>query len=161
MWTGKSRPAGLAILVALAALVLGACGSGGGDTTKPQSPPVSAATAGHLAKLSERVASDLDAGDTCHAAHAADDLRAAVQESDLPASLRPSVDEVAGNLVDQVNCPPPPAPPPEKKPEKPKDEDHGDQHNGDQHQGGDNGPKPPGDGGKLPPGKAKLKGEPG
>jgi len=162
MWTGKSRPAGLAILVALAALVLGACGSGGGDTTKPQPPPVSAATAGHLATLSERVASDLDAGDTCHAAHAADDLRAAVQESDLPANLRPGVDEVAGNLVDQVNCPPPPpAPPPEKKPEKPKDEDHGDQHNGDEHQGGDNGPKPPGHGGKLPPGKAKLKGEPG
>ena len=163
MWTGKSRPAGLAILVALAALVLGACGSGGGDTTKPQPPPVSAATAGHLAKLSERVASDLDAGDTCHAAHAADDLRAAVQESDLPANLRPSVDEVAGNLVDQVNCPPPPpAPPPEKtKPEKPKDEHNGDQHNGNEHQGGDNGPKPPGHGGKLPPGKAKLKGEPG
>lgn len=162
MWTGKSRPAGLAILVALAALVLGACGSGGGDTTKPQPPPLSAATAGHLAKLSERVASDLDAGDTCHAAHAADDLRAAVQESDLPANLRPGVDAVAGNLVDQVNCPPPPpAPPPEKKPEKPKDEHHGDQHQGDEHQGGDNGPKPPGHGGKLPPGKAKLKGEPG
>jgi hypothetical protein len=162
MWTGKSRAAGLAILVALAALVVGACGSGGGDTTKPQPPPVSAATAGHLAKLSERVASDLDAGDTCHAAHAADDLRAAVQESDLPANLRPGVDEVAGNLVDQVNCPPPPpAPPPEKKPEKPKDQHHGDQHHGDEHQGGDNGPKPPGHGGKLPPGKAKLKGEPG
>ena len=169
MWTGKSRPAGLAILVALAALVLGACGSGGGDTTKPQPPPVSAATAGHLAKLSERVASDLDAGDTCHAAHAADELKAAVQESDLPANLRPGVDAVAGNLVDQVNCPPPPpppAPPPEKKPEKPKDEHNGDQHNGDQHhgdqhQGGDNGPKTPGHGGKVPPGKAKLKGEPG
>lgn len=164
MWTGKSRPAGLAILVALAALVLGACGSGGGDSTKPQPPPVSAATAGHLAKLSERVASDLDAGDTCQAAHAADELKAAVQESDLPANLRPGVDAVAGNLVDQVNCPPPPppAPPPEKtKPEKPKDEHHGDQHNGDEHKGGDNGPKPPGHGGKLPPGKAKLKGEPG
>jgi hypothetical protein len=164
MWTGKSRAAGLAILVALAALVVGACGSGGGDTTKPQPPPVSAATAAHLAKLSERVASDLDAGDTCHAAHAADDLRAAVQESDLPANLRPGVDAVAGNLVDQVNCPPPPpppAPPPEKKPKKPKDEHHGDQHHGDQHQGGDNGPKPPGHGGKVPPGKAKLKGEPG
>jgi hypothetical protein len=169
MWTGKSRAAGLAILVALAGLVLGACGSGGGDTTKPQPPPVSAATAGHLAKLSERVASDLDAGDTCHAAHAADDLRAAVQESDLPANLRPGVEAVAGNLVDQVNCPPPPpppAPPPEKKPEKPKDEHNGDQHNGDQHngdqhQGGDNGPKTPGHGGKVPPGKAKLKGEPG
>ena len=164
MWTGKSRPAGLAILVALAALVLGACGSGGGDTTKPQPPPVSAATAGHLAKLSERVASDLDAGDTCQAAHAADELKAAVQKSDLPANLRPGVDAVAGNLVDQVNCPPPPPPPPppeKTKPEKPKDEHHGDQHNGDEHKGGDNGPKPPGHGGKLPPGKAKLKGEPG
>jgi hypothetical protein len=167
MWMGKSKPTGLAILVTLGALVLGACGSGRGDTTRPQPPPVSAATAGHLAKLSERVASDLDAGDTCHAAHAADDLRAAVQESDLPANLRPGVDAVAGNLVDQVNCPPPPAPPPEKKkPEKPKDKHHGDQQNGDQHnggehQGGDNGPKPPGHGGKLPPGQAKLKGEPG
>ena len=57
--------------------------------------------------------------------------------------------------------PPPAAPPPEKKPRKSKDEDHGDQHNGDQHQGGDNGPKTPGHGGKVPPGKAKLKGEPG
>jgi hypothetical protein len=167
MWTGNSKPAGLAILVALATLVLGACGSGGGVTTKPQPPPVSAATAGQLAKLSERVASDLDAGDTCHAAHAADDLRIAVQESDLPANLRPGVDAVAGDLVDQVNCPPPPAPPPEtKKPEKPKDEHHGGQHDGGQHdggehQGGDSGPKPPGHGGKLPPGQAKLEGEPG
>jgi hypothetical protein len=156
MWTGKSKPTGLAILVALAALVLGACGSGGGVTTKPQPPPVSAATAGQLAKLSERVASDLDAGDTCHAAHAADDLKAAVQESDLPANLRPGVDAVAGNLVDQVNCPPPPALPPEKKPEKPTDE-----HHGGEHHGGDNGPKPPGHGSKLPPGQAKLEGEPG
>ena len=167
MWTGKSRAAGLAILVALAALVLGACGSGGGDTTKPQPPPVSAATAGHLAKLSERVASDLDAGDTCHAAHAADELKAAVQESDLPANLRPGVDEVAGNLVDQVNCPPPPRRRRRRRRRSPRsrrthgDQHHGDQHNGDQHQGGDNGPKPPGHGGKVPPGKAKLKGEPG
>jgi hypothetical protein len=166
MWTGKSKPTGLAVLVALAALVLGACGSGGGVTTKPQPPPVSAATAGQLAKLSERVASDLDAGDTCDAAHAADDLKAAVQESDLPANLRPGVDAVAGNLVDQVNCPPPPAPPPEKKPEKPTDEHHGDQHHGGEHHGGehhggDNGPKPPGHGSKVPPGQAKLEGEPG
>ena len=56
--------------------------------------------------------SDLDAGDTCNAAHAADDLKAAVEDSDLPANLRPGVDAVAGDLVDQVNCPPPPPPPP-------------------------------------------------
>jgi hypothetical protein len=155
----------LVILLAPAALVLGACGSGDGDTTKPQPPPVSAATAAHLAKLSDRVASDLDAGDTCDAAHAADDLKAAIQESDLPANLRPGVDAVAGDLVDQVNCPPPPPPPPppEKKPEKPEPKHHGEQQqNGDENQGGkhgDNGDHGPG--GKVPPGQAKIKGEPG
>ena len=90
MSTGKSRAAGLAILARpggarprrRAARAVG----------RPRSRsrrPISAATAGHLAKLSDRVASDLDAGDTCHAAHAADDLRAAVEEADLPASRAP------------------------------------------------------------------------
>jgi hypothetical protein len=158
----------LAIPLAVAALVLSACGSGGTDTTKPEPPPVAAATAGHLAKLSDRVASDLDAGDTCDAAHAADDLKAAVEESDLPANLRPGVDAVAGDLVDQVNCPPPPPPPPaEKKPEKPHREHQGGDHQEGNHQGGEQKPKPkpkpkpPGHGGKVPPGKAKLEGEPG
>jgi hypothetical protein len=157
MWTGKLKAAGLAISLALAALALGACGSdGGGGTTVAQPPRVPAETAGHLAKLSDRVASDLDAGDTCHAAHAADDLRAAVQEADLPSSMQPSVDEAAGRLVDQVNCPPPPAPPP--APEKKKKKDN----HGAEHQGGDSGFIPPGHvkhGGLVPPGKAKLKGE--
>lgn len=148
---------GLAVLLASAALGLGACGSGGGDSTVAQAPPVSAATADRLAKLSDRIASDLDAGDTCHAAHAADDLRAAVEDSDLPATLRPGVDAAAGRLVDQVNCPPPPAPPPPKEKKKP-DKEHG-AHSNDHH-GGDHGPKPPGHGGKVPPGQAKLKGEP-
>lgn len=149
MCTGNLRGLGLAILFALAALALSACGSGGADSTTATRPAVSAATADRLAKLSDRVATDLDAGDTCHAAHAADDLRTAVEGSDLPASLRPAVDEVAGNLVDEVNCPPPPPPPPEQKHE-------GDQ--GDQNQGNDHGPKPPGHGGKVPPGHAKLPG---
>jgi hypothetical protein len=151
------------ILLAGAALALSACGSGGSggdDTTTVQPPPVSAATAAHLAKLSDRVASDLDAGDTCHAAHAADDLRAAVQESDLSQTLRPGVDEVAGTLVDEVNCPPPPAPPPDEK-KKPKPE--GDKHHGAEHQGGDEGSGQghSDHGGFVPPGQAKLKGEPG
>ena len=146
---GKLKPAGLATPLALAALVLGACGSGGGETTKPQPPPVAAATADHLAKLSDRVASDVDAGDTCHAAHAADDLRAAVAESDLPATMRPEVDAVAGDLVDQVNCPPPPAPPPpeKQKPEKQKPEkskgQHGHGNQGDEHHGGAHSDTPP------------------
>ncbi len=153
----------LAIPLAAGAFVLSACGSGGTDTTKPEPPPVSAVTADRLAKLSDRVASDLDGGDTCHAAHAADDLKTAVQESDLPANLRPGVDAVAGDLVDQVNCPPPPAPPPEekKKPEKSHSDHQGGQDHGGEHQGDNHKPKPPGHGGKVPPGKAKLKGEPG
>jgi hypothetical protein len=160
MWTGNLKAVGLAILLALAALGLGACGSGGGtDSTVAQRPPVSATTADRLAKLSDRIATELDAGDTCHAAHTADDLRTAVQASDLPAALLPGVDAAAGRLVDQVNCPPPPPPPEPEKKKKPE----GDKHGGE-HQGGDNHFTPPGHekhGGLVPPGHAKLKGESG
>jgi hypothetical protein len=163
---------GLSMLLALAAVALTACGSSSDTTTTTARPPVSRETADHLAKLSSRIADDLDAGDTCSAAHAADDLKAAVEDSDLPGNIRPGVDTVAADLVDQVNCPPPPPPPePEKKPKKPKDEgdDHG---NGDEH-GNGNGPGngPPGGhpghggdshhGGFAPPGDEKLKGEGG
>jgi hypothetical protein len=158
MWTGNLRAVGPAILLALAALGLSACGSGGGDGTTVQRPAVSAATADRLAKLSDRIATDLDAGETCSAAYAADNLKAAVEQSDLPATLRPAIDATAGRLVDQVNCPPPPPPPAPEKPKKKPDEGQGNQ--GDQH-GGDHHPKPPGHDGKLPPGQAKLKGEGG
>jgi hypothetical protein len=152
MWMGIRKAAGSGMLLALAALVLTACGSGS-DTPTIAPPAVSATTADHLAKLSNRIATDLDAGDVCHAAHAADDLRAAVGESDLPANLRPGVDAVAGELVDQVNCPPPPPPPePEQKPKKHEGDEH--KHHGDEK-------KPPGHGGKQTPGQAKLKGESG
>jgi hypothetical protein len=158
------KAAGPMILLALAALVLVACGSGAGETTKTQPPPVSAATADHLAKLSGRVASELDVGDTCGAAYAADQLHDAVSSADLPVTLRPGVEEIATDLVNEVNCPPPPPPPePEKKPKKPKkpkNEQQGEQQQGDHH-GGNHGPDPPGHGGKLPPGQAKIKGEPG
>jgi hypothetical protein len=158
---GRSRTlksVGLAILLTLAALEVGACGSDGTDTTVPKRPPLSATTADHLAKLSDRVASELDAGNTCDAAYAADDLRAAVEESDLPATMRPGVDEVAGRLVDEVNCPPPPPPPEPDEKEKKKEEKGKD----DKHQGGDDEFTPPGQakhGGFVPPGHAKLKGE--
>jgi hypothetical protein len=148
MSTGKLRAAGLAISLVLAALGLGACGSGGDSETVAQPPPIPPETAGHLAKLSDRIASDLDAGNTCDAAHAADDLRVAVVGADLPTTMRSDVDAVAGRLVDEVNCPPPLPPPQPKK----KDEKHGDE----------NGFVPPGQakhGGLEPPGKAKLKGE--
>ena len=115
------------MLLALLAVALSACGSSSDTTTTTARPPVSRETADHLAKLSSRIADDLDAGDTCSAAHAADDLKAAVERSDLPDNIRPGVDTVAGDLVDQVNCPPPPPPPePEKKPKK--HDDQGDEH---------------------------------
>jgi hypothetical protein len=154
MRMGNLKARGAAVATAWAALCLVACGSGGGDTTTATvRPALSSATANRLATLSDRIASDLDAGDTCHAAHAADDLNAAVQQADLPDTLRSGVDGVAGRLVDEVNCPPPPAPPPEEKKPKEKKEEHHDSK-----------PKPSGDsnnGGFVPPGQAKLKGEPG
>ena len=170
MRMGIRKIAGLAMLLGLSALVLTACGSGDDTTTTTARPVVSPATADHLAKLSDRIASDLDAGDTCHAAHAADDLHAAVEDSDLPANVRPGVDAVAGDLVNQVNCPPPPPPPePEKKPKKPKPDKHdnGNQHGqGDDQGKGENGGHSDrgghsGHGGFVPPGQAKLKGESG
>jgi hypothetical protein len=157
MSMGNPRAAGLAISLALAALGLGACGSGGGAATVAKSPSISAETAGQLAKLSDRVASDLDAGETCDAAHAADDLRSAVEAADMPASMRPAVDAVTGRLVDEVNCPPPPPPPQPEKKKRPKPDQHAGDHPGDQQF------VPPGHakhGGIGPPGHAKLKGEP-
>jgi hypothetical protein len=164
------KAAASATALGLVAFALAACGSSGDEpTTTVERPAIAAATADPLVKLSERIASDLDSGDTCHAAHAADDLSAAVQEADLPENLRPGIETVATDLVNQVNCPPPPPPPePEKKPKKPEDE-HGDDHregpNDDHHgPGNDQGPggKHPGHpehGGFVPPGQAKLKGE--
>jgi hypothetical protein len=164
MWMGTRKAIAPLALSALLAGGLSACGSGEETTTQPPRPPVSAATADHLAKLSDRIATDLDDGLTCDAAYAADQLKDAVNHADLAASLRPGVEEVATDLVNQVNCPPPPPPPePEKKPKKEKGEEHG---KGDE-QGSDQGSDehvPPGQakhGGFVPPGHAKLKGEEG
>ncbi len=167
MRTGIRKAAGLAILLVLSPIALAACGSGDDTTTTATRPAVSRETADQLAKLSNEVASDLDVGETCSAAIAADDLKAAVEQSDLPADIRPGVDEVVTDLVNQVNCPPPPPPEPEKKPKEPKDK--GNEHGkGDEHgPGGENGPGGDGKpgrsdhGGFVPPGQAKIKGEKG
>jgi hypothetical protein len=158
----KAAGSGLALVLVLSVT---ACGAGDDEpTTTVQPPPVSATTADRLAKLSNRVASDLEAGETCEAAHAADDLNAAVEDADLAESLRPAVEEVASRLVNEVNCPPPPPPPePEKKPKKEKDKEHGDEGEGDGDEesghGGDRGRGHSNEGGFVPPGQAKLRGE--
>ena len=161
MWTGKLRAVAVATPLALVAIALSACGSSGDDTTAAQPPPVAPETAEHLAKLSDRIASDLDTGDTCHAAHAADDLQAAVDDADLPATMRSDVDEVAGRLVEDVNCPPPPAPAPKPEKDKKKEEEHGNPHSEDHDDEGNFIPPGHVKQGGLGPGKEKLKGEEG
>jgi len=167
MHAGFRKAVGLGVPLILVAIWMSACGSGdeATTTTKAAPPAVSRETADHLAKLSNRVASDLDAGETCSAAVAADELKAAVDDSDLPATVRPGVETVATDLVNQVNCPPPPPPPqpekPEKKPKKPeepKPDDHGENH-GNGNGPGDHGPGNSDHGGFVPPGHAKLEGE--
>jgi hypothetical protein len=161
------RKAGLMTLLGAMAVVLASCGSGTETTTTTDRPVVARSTADHLVKLSDRIASDLDAGDTCNAAHAADDLQAAVEDSDLPANLRPGVDAVALDLVNKVNCPAPPPPPPAPEPEKkakPEPKPNKDDEKG-HGPGGDHGnaekPGHPKQGGFVPPGDTKLKGEEG
>jgi hypothetical protein len=154
VWMGTRKAFAPLVLFALLAGGLSACGGSGTDTTTaPPPPPVSASIADHLAKLSNRIATYLDAGDTCSAAYAADQLQAAVQDADLSSALRPGVEEVATRLVNEVNCPPPPPPP---EPEKEKKKEKPDEQKDEKQQGDED--KPPGHGG-IPPGKAKLKGE--
>ena len=96
MRTGIRKAAGSAILLVLAALALAACGSGdethdNGHAPRPSRlrPPTS------WPSSATQVASDLDVGETCSAAIAADDLqRPPSEQSDLPADIRPGVDEV-------------------------------------------------------------------
>ncbi|HKH41970.1 MAG TPA: hypothetical protein VKA41_08945 [Solirubrobacterales bacterium] len=162
------KPAAGAIALGLVGLTLGACGSGEGETTtQPQPPPISAASANDLASLSDEIATDLDAGETCSAAYSADDLKDAVEATRMSAPLRSAVAEVSDRLVDEVNCPPPPPPPEPEKEEKKNEEKEKKEEEGNENkdQRGDEGgdeekPKPPGHGG-VPPGQAKLKGEDG
>jgi hypothetical protein len=160
MWTGIRKPAGLTALLALAAAVLAACGSGADTTTRTTPPPpISATTARQLADLSNQIADDLDAGETCSAAVAADELQNAVRKAQISDALRPGVEEVSTRLVNEVNCPPPPPPPePEKKPKKEHPDDHG---NGDHGNGPDKKPGHSDHGGFVPPGQVKIKGEEG
>jgi hypothetical protein len=146
-----------ATLVALVVLVLAGCGSDDGPETLVRTlPPIERSSAERLAKMSDEVASDLDAGDTCSAAIAADELAGAVDDAQLPSYLRSSVEETATRLVNEVNCPPPPEPKKKKKEEK-KDE-HGDGNKGPGGDGDYGTATLPGSGG-LPPGQAKKRGQ--
>jgi hypothetical protein len=104
MSKGNSRARALVATLALATMpAIGACGSGD-EPSEPAEASLSSATAEELALESERIAAELDAGDSCAAAHRADDLDAAVAEADLPEDLRAEVEGATQQLVDQVNC---------------------------------------------------------
>jgi hypothetical protein len=70
------------------------------------------ATAEGLAATSESIADLLEQGDVCAAAGLADDLRAQVTEAinagDVPARFHEELSSKANELVNEVNCPPPP-----------------------------------------------------
>jgi hypothetical protein len=156
----KAMGATAAIALAAVAMLV-ACGSEEDPASTQTVASLPAATAERLARQSKRIADQLDAGDTCTAAHSADDLAAAVDDADVPAELRSELEAATESLVNSVNCPPPPEPPEDekkkeekkkeekkeekKKEEKKKEEDHGDES--------DSGP--PGPGGELPPGQEK------
>jgi hypothetical protein len=97
-------------------VVAGCGGNGGGGGIEEEEPPpgptLEPVVAEELAAAADRVADLLAAGDTCGAAHAADDLQDAVVDAvnsgEVPAELQEELAATAGELVDTVNCPPPP-----------------------------------------------------
>jgi hypothetical protein len=138
--------AGVAITLA-AVLALAACGSDEDSPPTETTVSLRAATAERLAQRSERIADEIDSGDTCAAAHSADELDAAVAEAEIPAELRPELEAASEELVNSVNCPPPPEPKEKKEKEKKEEDDHG--------PGEDSSQGPPGEDGDLPPGQEK------
>jgi hypothetical protein len=126
-------------------VLVAACG--GGDAAAPaettaRTPRLAAPVAEQLAARSDAIAARLAAGDVCGAAHEADALRAATVEAinagRIPAAYQEDLGARVNELVDAVNCPPPPAPattaaaPPESaaKPGKGKAKGHDKQKKG-------------------------------
>lgn len=143
-----TRPKGRWLAIALGALAFAGCGSDDGGKNAAEPAAIPSATADRLAAMSERIATELEAGNVCGAAERADELSDAVDRARLPARFS-EVGTVATSLVDQVNCPPPPPPPPPEPREEKKDQGKGDD------QGGYEDAKLPGFDQKLPPGQAK------
>jgi len=140
--------AGVAITLA-AVFALSACGSDEDSPPTETTVSLRAATAERLAQRSERIADELDSGDTCAAANSADELDAAVAEAEIPAELRPELEAASEELVNSVNCPPPPEPEDKEKEEKDKEKEEEDGPGEDSSQG------PSGENGDLPPGQEK------
>jgi hypothetical protein len=127
-------------LAALAcAATLAGCGGGDTDPERRSEPPkIPSALADELANRSEAVATKIEAGDVCGAAHDADALEdrieALIASGDIPKRYQKELHSEAMWLRDEVNCPqaPPPAAPPAPEEE---DEDDGDDKGKDKGNG--------------------------
>ncbi len=118
--------------LALAVLVLSGCGGS-------QKPPAAVAKPPHIpralahtwAAQADAVAQALAAGDGCTALAHANELRAAVTNSEakVPTRLRAALTSVVDALPGRITCNPAPPPPPAPKHEDhPKPKDHGRHH---------------------------------
>jgi hypothetical protein len=92
-------------------LALASCGGGDGGegSAEPTQPAIPAGIAEDLAARSDEVAQLLGEGRTCEAAVKADELVAAVAAAGprVPDALEPEISEVAVDLQNTINCPPP------------------------------------------------------
>lgn len=103
----RVRASGL--IVALAALFLGACDSGTERRAVPP-PTVPRAVAAQLAHASDGVAAALAAGDNCRALTLARALREQTRSAQIPRSLQRPLRTATNDLVGRIVCAPP-APP--------------------------------------------------
>ena len=106
-------------LTACSVVVLAGCGGGSDNTftttqertTTTSAPTIQTAVAAQLAGRSDEIARQLDAGDTCGAAHTADRLRneltAAINAGAIPALYLEDLSSSVNELQAQLTCNPP------------------------------------------------------
>lgn len=97
-----------AVLAALLAIAVAACGGDAGSDEEP--PQIPTAVAERLAALSDETADELEAGDDCAAQETADELERAALESEpqIPAELRGQLREGIQRLTAGISCVPEP-----------------------------------------------------
>lgn len=133
-------------------IAIAAAGCGSEDGTL-EGASLESDTAERLAMGSEEIAEALDAGDTCDAAHRADQLASEVSEVELPDELRGEAEAGAEQLVNSVNCEPEPEGKGKGKRDKEEAKEDEEQKEGEEDDSG-SGASGQGDG-SLPPGQEK------
>jgi outer membrane PBP1 activator LpoA protein len=102
------RPSAGTLAALTLAIVLAACGGGGGSNATAERPTLPRSVAEDLAAQSDQIADALERGDVCGAAHLADELKdavdAAVAGGRIPAAFQDEVERTATELQNGVNC---------------------------------------------------------